>query len=141
MFDKETLELVIIGSMVGLALIILLASIERIVAFKLISKKLDQYQMREELEIELNSKMTVLYTIATNTVYLGLLGTVGGVILALDQGAGDKEILMQSMSYALVATAAALVVSIPSTIAYNFLAAKIDKILLTWDQHYGYEKS
>lgn len=84
---------------------------------------------RPELERFLN----FLATIGSNAPYIGLLGTVLGIMkafndLALAQDAGQQTV-MAGISVALVATAAGLFVAIPATIAYNYFQKKVRGIL------------
>lgn len=128
------LENGIFGLMGLLLVLVIFIVIERIAAFGLIRKKLHNFRRKEELSLELNSKLTTLHTIATSVVYIGLLGTVTGVIIALgDVETSTKKEMMSGLSYALIATASSLLVAIPATIAYNYLAAIADKVLLEWD--------
>jgi len=128
------LENGIFGLMGFLLLLVIFIVIERVVAFNLIRKKLHNFTRREEINIELNSKLTTLHTIATSVVYIGLLGTVVGVIMALGEvETSSKKEMMSGLSYALVATASSLIVAIPATVAYNYLAAMADNIILGWD--------
>jgi len=128
------LETGVFSVMGVLLILVVFIIIERTVAFGLLRKKLNTFRKREELTIELNSKLTTLFTIATSVVYLGLLGTVVGVILALgDIETSSKTEMMNGLSYALIATAASLLVAIPATVSYNYLAAMADKIVVEWD--------
>ena len=75
--------------------------------------------------------LTVLGTLGNNTPYIGLFGTVIGIIqafhaLATSKAAGP-EVVMASISEALVATAVGLMVTIPSVFAYNFLGRTIKR--------------
>ncbi len=70
--------------------------------------------------------LVILGTIAANAPFIGLLGTVIGVLNAFGQLAGAlegdsrTELVMGSISEALVATAVGLAVAIPAVIAYNY---------------------
>ena len=70
--------------------------------------------------------LAILGTVAANAPFVGLLGTVIGVLNAFGQLAGAlegqsrAELVMGSISEALVATAAGLAVAIPAVIAYNY---------------------
>ena len=82
-------------------------------------------------------RMVILNTLGNNAVYIGLFGTVLGVIkafhdLAQESGAGP-EVVMQGLSEALIATAVGLLVAIPCVIAYNILQKQIKDILSQTD--------
>ena len=73
--------------------------------------------------------MTWLATIASTTVYVGLFGTVVGIIDAFHglgtAGAATLRAVAPGISEALITTAAGLFVAIPALIAYNQLTARI----------------
>ncbi|MFO0750096.1 MAG: MotA/TolQ/ExbB proton channel family protein [Myxococcota bacterium] len=74
-------------------------------------------------KIKLDRGMTVLATLGNNTPFIGLFGTIIGIIQAFkklsDSKSVDPGIVMGSISEALSATAVGLVVAIPAVIAYN----------------------
>jgi biopolymer transport protein TolQ len=73
-----------------------------------------------------------LATIASVSPLLGLLGTVLGVIDAFvgiaRSGSGNLSAVAPGVAEALVATAAALIVAIPATFAYNIFASRLNRI-------------
>lgn len=75
-----------------------------------------------------------LSTIAQVSTLLGLLGTVTGMIQAFNvisqQGTGNPASLASGIGQALVTTAAGLIVAIPVVIGQNYLAGRVDKMLL-----------
>jgi biopolymer transport protein TolQ len=77
----------------------------------------------------LERRMTGLATIASTTVYVGLFGTVVGIIDAFHglgtAGAATLRAVAPGISEALITTAAGLFVAIPALIAYNQLTARI----------------
>jgi biopolymer transport protein ExbB len=84
--------------------------------------------------LERNAK--VLSVIAHIAPLIGLLGTVVGFIQAFSQmkmsGLVDISAnqIGEAMEYALVTTAAGLVVAIPSVIAYNYLVSRVEHFVL-----------
>lgn len=114
-------------------------SIDRFSNFKFISGQLSKFQNKTELEIELNKKMTIIYSISSNAVYIGLLGTVMGIIVTLSQiGDSNQSGIIASLSLPLVSTAASLVVAIIGTFFYNALDAKIETVKMLWDIEHGH---
>jgi biopolymer transport protein ExbB/TolQ len=82
---------------------------------------------------ELERGMTAMGTIGNNAPFVGLLGTVIGVIDAFHLlGAGqNKEAMgnvMSGISEALVATGVGLFVALPAVVAYNVMAKKVNQI-------------
>lgn len=81
-------------------------------------------------------RLPVLSTIAVNAPFVGLLGTVIGVLNAFGQlasaleGAARTELVMGSIAEALVATAVGLAVAIPAVIAFNVFKAR-NKVIAT----------
>jgi biopolymer transport protein TolQ len=81
----------------------------------------------------LEKNLNVLGTIASNAPYVGLLGTVMGIMkafndLALAPGQGN-EVVMAGIGHALVSTAIGLGVAIPAVIAFNLFNKKVGLVL------------
>lgn len=78
---------------------------------------------------ELERFVPFLGTIAAASPFIGLLGTVIGIIRAFRSlamsGGGGPQIVAGGISEALVATALGLLVAIPSLVAYNVFSTKI----------------
>jgi biopolymer transport protein ExbB len=83
---------------------------------------------------ELERFLNTLGTIAAISPLLGLLGTVIGIIQAFNAimagGMGDPRALSGGIGEALVATAAGLIVAIPSLLAHRALRSKVDGIVI-----------
>lgn len=82
---------------------------------------------------ELEKFLPVLATIASNAPFIGLLGTVLGIMkafndLAVTQNAGQQTV-MSGISTALIATAAGLFVAIPASMFYNYFTRKVKSTL------------
>lgn len=76
----------------------------------------------------------VLGTIGSTTPFIGLFGTVLGIIrafhdLAVTEGAGPS-VVADGIAEALVATATGLFVAIPAVIAYNYFTRKTNSLNL-----------
>ena len=79
--------------------------------------------------------MGILATFGNNAPFIGLFGTVLGVMSAFYMigdcgGEFEIELIMKGISEALVATATGLFVAIPCVIFYNYFTKKIRTILL-----------
>lgn len=72
---------------------------------------------------KLDNGLTFLGTLGNNAPFIGLFGTVIGIIQAFndlaENPAGGPSVVMAGISEALVATAVGLLVAIPAVIAYN----------------------
>ena len=82
---------------------------------------------------ELESGMTLLGTLGNNAPFVGLLGTVIGVIVAFaDLAEGSNKIqmdkVMGGIAEALIATAVGLFVAIPAVVAFNVYSKKITDV-------------
>ena len=80
----------------------------------------------------LERRLLVLGTLGNNTPFIGLFGTVLGVIKAfhdLSQSGAGPEVVMQGLSEALIATAVGLFVAIPCVVSYNFCSKKVRDLL------------
>ncbi len=96
--------------------------IERIIFYKKIDLK--SFKNKKAFDIALTKHLTVIGTIASNSPYIGLLGTVLAIMLTfITMGNGDIDAakIMSSLALALKATAIGLVVAIMSQIFYNIL--------------------
>ena len=82
------------------------------------------FQEKKELEAGLN----ILGTLGSTTPFIGLLGTILGIIVAfgeLSQGKADTNAIMFALAEALILTAVGLFVAIPAVIAFNLFNKKI----------------
>lgn len=82
---------------------------------------------------ELERGLGFLGTVGSNAPFVGLTGTVLGVLSAFQgmgaSGTGGGAHVMASIAGALVATAAGLLVAIPAVVLHNHLQARVDWIL------------
>ena len=80
----------------------------------------------------LESDISTLATIAASTPFIGLFGTVWGIMHSFQSIAAAKNtslaIVAPGIAEALFATGIGLVAAIPALIFYNLLNAKIEKI-------------
>jgi biopolymer transport protein TolQ len=81
----------------------------------------------------LEKNLSTLGTIASNAPYVGLLGTVMGIMKAFNDLANSpgqgNEVVMAGIGHALVSTAIGLAVAIPAVIAFNFFQKKVGYVL------------
>ena len=99
-----------------------------------VSEALDASLMRKRPELERG--LTWLGTLGNNAPFLGLFGTVIGVIQAFhmlgSSGAGGNQAAMGNVivaiSEALIATGVGLVVALPAVVGYNLTQKKVSTI-------------
>lgn len=84
-------------------------------------------RLSEKLVLERN--LMILGTLGNNAPFIGLFGTVLGIIKAFNDlavsGTTGPSVVMRGISEALVATAVGLFVAIPAVIAYNYFQRKV----------------
>ncbi len=86
---------------------------------------------------ELEKYLNFMATLGSNAPYIGLLGTVMGIMkafhdLSISSDAGQQTV-MAGISAALVATAAGLFVAIPAVLAYNYFSKQAKGIIQNLD--------
>jgi biopolymer transport protein TolQ len=81
---------------------------------------------------QLGSSLPFLATTGSATPFIGLFGTVWGIMASFhdigQRGSASLAVVAPGISEALVATAAGLAVAIPAVIFYNYFANKLDEI-------------
>ncbi|MCC7476062.1 MAG: MotA/TolQ/ExbB proton channel family protein [Pirellulales bacterium] len=86
----------------------------------------------------LDANLSILATIGSNAPFVGLLGTVLGIINAAHELTGNAaqqnpSAVMSGVFEALVATAVGLFVAIPAVVAYNLFQRRVRKRLASVD--------
>jgi biopolymer transport protein ExbB/TolQ len=88
--------------------------------------------MEREITIEttkLERYISIVGTIGNTAVYIGLFGTVLGIIRAFHDiaaaGAGGMSVVIGGVAEALVCTAAGLFVAIPAVIIFNYFTRRV----------------
>lgn len=91
--------------------------------------------------------LPVLGTLGSTTPFIGLLGTVMGIIVSfgkLSEGGGGTNAVMFSLAEALVLTAVGLIVAIPAVIAFNYFGRKVtgltSQLVTLKDTYFVYSK-
>jgi biopolymer transport protein ExbB len=136
---KGVVDYGIIGFLILLSMMAIGIAIERFHVFKHI--RLDAFPDLKSLELELTKKIHLIATIGSNAPYIGLLGTVLGIMLTFymigQEGFMDTGKIMVGLALALKATAVGLLVAIPSVSLYNFLLRKVKVLLMNWEIEHG----
>ncbi|MBX3183377.1 MAG: MotA/TolQ/ExbB proton channel family protein [Polyangiaceae bacterium] len=90
---------------------------------------------KEGLGAELRRGFTVLSSVASVAPFVGLLGTVVGIIMAFNAiGAGGDagmSAVMTGIAEALFETALGLMIAIPAVLFFNYLTGRVNQIELT----------
>jgi biopolymer transport protein ExbB len=99
-------------------------------AVEQVDRAVRSYLVGERLKLE--KGLPVLATLGANTPFIGLFGTVLGIIrafAALGETSGGASSVMSGISQALVATAAGLFVAIPAVVAFNTFSNRLKALM------------
>ncbi len=129
----------VIGLLIALSIVVVAIVLERIFFYRAID--VHSFTNIKALELELTRRLTVVASVASNAPYIGLLGTVLGIMLTfynmgLDASA-DASKIMVGLALALKATAVGLVVALVSVVSYNALLRKTKVLLVRWEIAHG----
>jgi biopolymer transport protein ExbB len=84
---------------------------------------------KARIKLGLERNLAVLGTLGSNAPFIGLFGTVLGIIKAFHDLAGNQAggiaVVMSGISEALVATAVGLLVAIPAVVGFNFYNRRV----------------
>jgi biopolymer transport protein TolQ len=85
----------------------------------------------------LERSLGFLATVGSNAPYIGLFGTVLGIMKSFNDMAGaadgGQSTVMAGISSALIATAAGLMVAIPAVLAYNYFQKQVKVVTTNLD--------
>lgn len=127
-FLKQYIDLIIFAILGFMSFLVVWFSVERVIFYKRL--KIADYANLDDFEEAITKNLTALYIIYSNAPYIGLLGTVIGIMITFyDMGmSGDMNVkdIMVGLSLALKATALGLLVAIPTLIIYNAFLRKVD---------------
>ncbi len=86
---------------------------------------------------KLERSLGFLATVGSNAPYIGLFGTVLGIMKAFHDMANaadaGQQTVMAGISGALIATAAGLLVAIPAVLAYNYFQKQVKSVMASLD--------
>jgi len=132
---EQALDYGVMGILSIMSIVTLWLFIERMMFYK--SVRTEDYEYRDNLDLDLTDNIGVLSAIGTNAPYVGLLGTVVGIMITFytmgDVGAVDAKKIMVGLALALKATAMGLVVAMPAIVAYTITLRKAERILTKFD--------
>lgn len=129
----------IIGLLGALSVMVVAVGLERLFFYRSIEPA--AFTNIKSLELALTRRLVVVASVASNAPYIGLLGTVLGIMLTfynmnLDAGM-DAGKIMVGLALALKATAVGLIVALVSVVAYNLLLRKAKVLMLEWEIAHG----
>jgi len=139
----EWLKIAIDYGIMGLLALLSAVAVAIAVERHLVYRKLQaaDYPDKRSLELVLTNKLHIIATIGSNAPYIGLLGTVLGIMLTFQtmgrDGFMDTGAIMSGLALALKATAIGLVVAIPAVVLYNLLLRRAKVILMQWEIDHG----
>lgn len=133
-FLQANLDYLVLGTLGFMSFLMLALVIERYLYLKRVN--LRQFSHIELLKIALTRNLTTISSIGSNAPYVGLLGTVLGILVTFyAMGKGGKievHTIMLGLAMALKATAAGLLVAIPAILFYNALLRRVDVLVAQW---------
>jgi len=132
---KEIVDYGILGILFFMSFLTLAYAIERLLFYKKIVLK--DYKTKNEIEIALTTNLSSISMIGSNAPYVGLLGTVIGIMVVFyDMGQNsslETSVVVVGLSLALKATALGLLVAIPSMMIYSAFLRKTDILMGRWE--------
>ncbi|MEA1891541.1 MAG: TonB-system energizer ExbB [Campylobacterota bacterium] len=134
-YAEQALDYGVMGILILMSIVTLWLFIERMMFYK--SVRIEDYNHRDNLDMDLTDNISIISAIGTNAPYVGLLGTVTGIMITFytmgDVGAVDAKKIMMGLALALKATAMGLIVAMPAIVAYTIALRKVEKILTKFD--------
>lgn len=138
---KEVVDYGIIGLLLVLSLWAVAVAVERWRFYRGVDPA--QYPNHQLLEIALTRRLVVIGTVAANAPYIGLLGTVLGIMMTFHTMGTSNTMavnsIMVGLSLALKATAMGLLVAIPCVVMNNALRRRVTELLTLYraQHHHG----
>lgn len=131
-------DLVDYGTLGVLGIMSILAigfAIERVFFYS--SVNILAFETKNQIEAALTKNLSAISLIGSNAPYVGLLGTVAGVMVVFyeigQKGGLQPSEVVVGLSLALKATALGLLVAIPSTMIYGACLRKVDLLIGKWE--------
>lgn len=136
---KDAIDYGVIGLLLILSVWSVAVAIERWLFYRRVN--LSQFSNAQLLEITLTKRLVIIGTVAANAPYIGLLGTVLGIMLTFHtmgtSGTMAVNTIMIGLSLALKATAVGLLVAIPCVVMNNVLRRRVNEILTEYKAQHG----
>ena len=134
-YIKYVIDYGIIGLLIFMSLAALTIGTERFLYFKTL--KTSDFEDQKSLELALTDRLHLIASIGSNAPYIGLLGTVLGIMFTFYSmginGFMDTGKIMVGLAMALKVTAVGLLVAIPAVFIYNLLLRRAKVLLMQWE--------
>jgi biopolymer transport protein ExbB len=136
---KEAIDYGVIGLLLVLSIWSVAVAVERWLFYSRVDVR--QFPSQQEFEIALTRRLVVIGTVAANAPYIGLLGTVLGIMLTFHtmgtSGTMAVSTIMIGLSLALKATAMGLLVAIPCVVMNNVLRRRVTELIALYKVQHG----
>ena len=125
----------IIGILLVLSILVVATALERYAFYRNLDPA--AFASSKSLELALTNKLFLIATVGSNAPYVGLLGTVLGIMLTFYTMGADAAVdtgkIMTGLALALKSTAAGLVVALVAVVLYNALLRRVRVLMLEWE--------
>lgn len=136
---KNAVEYGIIGLLIALSVWSVAVAVERWLYYQRV--ELAQFTDIQTFEMALTKRLVIIGTVAANAPYIGLLGTVLGIMMTFHtmgtSGTMAVNTIMIGLSLALKATAVGLLVAIPCVVMNNILRRRVTELLTIYKVQHG----
>ncbi|WP_447973570.1 TonB-system energizer ExbB [Nitrospira sp. Kam-Ns4a] len=136
---KVLVDYGVIGLLLVLSLWAVAVAAERWAFYRRVD--MAQFPSLQLFEIALTRRLVVIGTVAANAPYIGLLGTVLGIMLTFHtmgtSGTMAVSTIMVGLSLALKATAVGLLVAIPCVVLNNVLRRRVTELVTLYKVRHG----
>ena len=136
---KNVIDYGVIGLLLALSIWAVAVAVERWLFYCRVDPA--QFHDLHLFEIALTKRLVIIGTIAANAPYIGLLGTVLGIMLTFQtmgtSGTMAVSTIMIGLSLALKATAAGLLVAIPCVVMNNVLRRRANELVTIFKSCHG----
>jgi len=136
---KEAIDYGVIGLLLVLSIWSVAVAVERWLFYRRVD--VGQFPSQQEFEIALTNRLVIIGTVAANAPYIGLLGTVFGIMLTFHtmgtSGTMAVSTIMIGLSLALKATAMGLLVAIPCVVMNNVLRRRVTELIALYKVQHG----
>jgi biopolymer transport protein ExbB len=136
---KNVVDYGVIGLLLALSVWAVAIAVERWLFYRRVD--VAQFPNQHLCEIALSRRLVIIGTIAANAPYIGLLGTVLGIMLTFQTmgtaGTMAVSTIMIGLSLALKATAAGLLVAIPCVVMNNVLRRRVNELVTAYKSRHG----
>ncbi len=136
---KVLVDYGVIGLLLALSLWAVAVAAERWAFYRRVD--MAQFPSLQLFEIALTKRLVVIGTVAANAPYIGLLGTVLGIMLTFHtmgtSGTMAVSTIMVGLSLALKATAVGLLVAIPCVVLNNVLRRRVTELVTLYKVRHG----